>query len=335
MTTAEAVNIGEIEYKPKTDNSVTFFAYPRRPGFKPLGEQGDQIRVVKPINEGSIVAQKCDSSMTHWKWNAMWCHAVESRHTADKVTHFAMQHDDVFPSPMWGTILLKELERVGADILGAVVPIKDSRGVSSTCVRNTRNGATRRITMKEIFDLPETFCLKDVQDLGIKACEWSRPEDEIMGINLGLWICRIKGAHWVQPPHFTGFRMQNMILKGEDGKLTPVTISEDWIFSEEAHRWGLKTYATRKVPLGHWDLPENADRIAANRVGEQCTPEQAAFRNQHGETELAKIVGKGTVSYFQGEKEIGREYRNDSVWGLWEKDLGDAVKPEGTSNELD
>jgi hypothetical protein len=72
-------------------------------------------------------------------FNRLWCRALNERH--DKgLTHFAMHHADIQAPAGWIDTLLAQQERVGADVLSVVVPIKDGRGLTSTGVRDPQGG---------------------------------------------------------------------------------------------------------------------------------------------------------------------------------------------------
>jgi hypothetical protein len=190
---------------------------------------------------------KGTSSLLNLGFNRMWARALNCR-DKDKLTHFAMQHDDITPAVGWADIMIDELERTGADVLSAVVPIKDDRGVTSTGIRNWMTNWTRRLTMTEVFALPETFSLADVQAAGIKSERAAAPGDEVLVVNTGLWVCRFTEP-WIET--FPGFRSRDEIIRLETGQYEAVCYPEDWLFSEWAARRGLKVFATRKIPLAH------------------------------------------------------------------------------------
>ncbi len=49
------------------------------------------------------------------------------------------------------------MDRVGADVIATVVPIKDNRGLTSTGLQDPDTLQIRRLTMTEVFRLPVTF----------------------------------------------------------------------------------------------------------------------------------------------------------------------------------
>lgn len=129
---------------------------------------------------------------------------------------------------------------MGADILSVIIPLKDDRGLTSTGIFH--DSEIRRFTMKEVYDLPETFCMSDLNRPGT------------LMVNTGLWICDFTQA-WVEKVCFT---ILDYIEKNSEGIWEARSLSEDWNFSLNAERLGLKVYATRKVQVGHhgeacWD----------------------------------------------------------------------------------
>ena len=73
------------------------------------------------------------------------------------LSHWVLLHSDVVPvEENWILTLKAEMDKVKADVLSAVLPIKDSRGLTSTAP-DTHQWQPRRLTMKEIMDRPATF----------------------------------------------------------------------------------------------------------------------------------------------------------------------------------
>lgn len=190
-------------------------------------------------------------------FNRLWAGALNGRKTG--VTHFAMHHADIEAPPGWLDTLIDEMQRVEADVLSVVVPIKDGRGVSSTGYQNPKTRVINRFTMREIAGFPRTF---NAADTG-HADDW-------LVVNTGLWVCDFTRP-WVEEVCFS---IIDAIVKDADGGFTAKCLPEDWNFSGWCARNGLKVFATTKVAVGH-----------------------------HGRA----------------------SYRNDSAWGDWQTDQGDAA----------
>ncbi len=170
--------------------------------------------------------------------NSAWCTAWNDRYTGgyDK---FAIGHADVEPDLNFLDTMDSEMDRVGADILSVVIPIKSHFGIASMGVlgRDPNTRIVQRFSMAEIFDLPETFSIEDTP----------RPHD-ILVVNTGLSMYRIDP--WFGK--FPGFNLLSQIQPQSDGTLVSRFWPEDWEMSRWADSMGLKVFATRKVGVDHW-----------------------------------------------------------------------------------
>lgn len=187
---------------------------------------------------------KTETSLAIRCFNLLWAQALDAR-AEYGITHFCMQHDDVCPEPGFLDVLLDQLEATGADMLSAVIPIKNPTGCTSTAVSMGDPWTLRRLTMHEVFQLPEVFGLDDIP--------WRRPDSQLL-LNSGLWVCRFTDD-WVER---VCFRDQARIIRKPDGKFQAQDISEDWDWSYQLQALGLKLRATR-LPLYH-ERPEFTTR---------------------------------------------------------------------------
>jgi hypothetical protein len=173
-------------------------------------------------------------------FNTLWAWALDE-YEAGRVTHFAMIHADVCPDDGWLDVLLAELAATGADVVSAVIPLRGPRGLTSTAVEAADPWRNRRLTLAEVFALPETFTLPGIL------------------LNTGLWVCDLSrpwcGRVWFEERH--------AIRRRPDGTRETVMHSEDWEFSRAVRRLdaGARLYATRKVGVCH-DRPEYHNRSA-------------------------------------------------------------------------
>lgn len=171
--------------------------------------------------------------------------------------YFCLLHADIIPtSPGWLEILVDEMERTGSDVMSAVVPIKDNRGLTSTSVcRATKQSPWnhRRLTMAEVHELPETFSTHDIP--------WS--DGKALLINTGLWIADLRRP-WLRK--FPGFTISDKMIPqeceactgkgcekcGKHGFTFVVHVEpEDWFSSRWFHKQKCRVMATRKVSLRH------------------------------------------------------------------------------------
>ena len=196
--------------------------------------------------EHELLIQDVPTSLPTCGFNALWCQALNKATTAE-CTHFAMLHADVSPENGWLDTMLREMDRLDADLISAPVAIKDQRAVTSTAIgqRGVTWHAHRRLTVKEAARLPETFCLED-------TC-YRPPEYQLLH-NTGCWVADLRKCVFYQRSaagellaHFT----VNDRIVGEPGSFAAEVEPEDWFFSRRLDEIGAKTYVTRKVKIDH------------------------------------------------------------------------------------
>lgn len=176
------------------------------------------------------------SSLLTYNFNILWTMVLNNR-KSQGFTHFAMIHDDILASVNWLDVLFDEMEATGADLVSCVSPIKDGRGLTSTAIDNPADQWNpRRLTMREVIALPETFTDHDVSG-------------ELL-LNTGCWLLRLD-REWINQLVFR----QHDQIRVRDGVMEPHTIPEDWDFSRQVRAHGGKLVATRKVKIVHERLP--------------------------------------------------------------------------------
>lgn len=200
-----------------------------------------------PPTFGDLEVQMSASGMSllAMNFNGGWAAALNCSPRPD---YFCMHHSDIgvgYDSAGWLDYLVSELDRTGADVISVVVPIKDTRGLTSTGLLRRQGGRHehRRLQMKELDALPDTF---DAQDVAALFAE-EDPAERILTVNTGLWICRFDKP-WVENVCFT---IKDKILPNGDGTFTAHVWPEDWNFSEWCYDNSLRVVANKKVPVGH------------------------------------------------------------------------------------
>ncbi|MDE2100673.1 MAG: hypothetical protein KGL39_25740 [Patescibacteria group bacterium] len=171
------------------------------------------------------------------------------------ITHLVGMHNDVQPQPGWMDMLVEEMLRTGADFLSVVLPIKDHCGLSS-CAIDSDNPyqVTRRITMAEVYDLPETFTSED--------CGY--PPGTLL-VNTGCWIMDFSKPWRLieSAPEVLAMTIDFRDRIGRrpekpDGSKPGYWESQhapsDWGLSRYLNGLGLKVAATRKIIARHWGL---------------------------------------------------------------------------------
>lgn len=183
-------------------------------------------------------------------FNLGLCYALNMKRNGE-ATHFAMLHSDIEPSPWWLDVLWEEMDRTGAHWISAASPIKDGNGLTSTAIGKGDNrwNVWARITMHELFELPETFCIDDLgenaDDLGYELL-----------LNTGCMLIDLRHEYWDEVGDGAelplSFDIRNRIifnpLKGWEAQ----TESEDWRLSRHLNALGAKLFCTRKVGVKHW-----------------------------------------------------------------------------------
>ena len=178
-------------------------------------------------------------------FNKLWADALNG-YADGQFDAYALIHGDIEAEIGWLDIELEEMDRLGADVVSAVVPIKDARGRTSCGIGNLRNRWLERrcFTMTEIMEFPETFSAADA------GC----PGEPFL-VNDGCMVCDLRNPrfhevddHGVARVHF-GFPAD--VACGPDGRWRSRRESEDWFFSRCCHEQGLKVYATRRVKILH------------------------------------------------------------------------------------
>jgi hypothetical protein len=177
-----------------------------------------------------IATESPRTSLLDHCFNRIWAKALDMRDQLD-CTDLAIIHSDIGTDPGWLDILHKE--RGDADMCSAVVPIKNSCGLTSTALNTGDLWLPRRLVMKEVMAMPETFASEDV---GYPLL-----------LNTGLCVINLTRP-WADQVCFDSLKR---IVKKQDGTRVAQCVSEDWFFSNALNELGCKLVATRKVTVAH------------------------------------------------------------------------------------
>jgi hypothetical protein len=215
----------------------------------PAGPNASVMRI-QDDEGGSLLANS---------FNKHWTRALTLQAAGTNITHFAMMHSDIVPGDWWLDTLLADLKSSGADLVSAVCPIKDQRGLTSVAIDNPEDPfrVHRRLTMKEIHRLPMIFSAED--------CGYP---DRLLLANTGCWVCDFTKP-WRHATQSDGslavyFSIEDRIVccpKGSPSLMDGEPInhevffahvnSEDWNFSRKLGRQGAKVMCTRNVIINH------------------------------------------------------------------------------------
>lgn len=285
---------------------------------------------VRAISPGTSLLTGC--------FNACWASA-RNEWEAGNADGFAMIHSDVAPAIHWLDVLHQEMEASGADIIGVTMPIKDARGLHSTAVETGNHFRVRRLTSREIADLPETFTDHDVPGLLL---------------NTGLWLCKL--GPWCLEAMF---HIEDCIVRNAAGRWAAGTVPEDWHFSRQCRKLGLKIACTRKVRAEHygeqkwnnwgvggwntdiqndpvltnWRFPEDVRGWLSESEGRQL----ALLANRKRVLEIGSFCGLSTICMAQTAEVVhavdpfdGRAATPEET--LTEEDFHNNVKKYGVQN---
>jgi hypothetical protein len=175
-----------------------------------------------------------------------------------------MMHADVAGEPGWLTKMLTVLDMTGADVLSAVVSLKDDRRLTSTGI-HTAEQQFRNLSLDECWgQCQQTFGIDDpyLQQQGATA----------LLINTGL-LCMRLDRPWLK--HWHGFQIRSRIVWG-DTQTHIDTVGEDWDMSEQLAALGCKIMATTCVQTHHWGAQVYASAPPTPSCGEWVLPGSAA-----------------------------------------------------------
>lgn len=191
-----------------------------------------------------VAVMQMASSFLTLNFNAMWCAMLNDK----TFTHFAMCHADIEPAKSnWLKQMLDIQAQTGVDVLSAVSPIKSEQGLTSiAATRNVEGDAyetPKRLTMHEIYRLPETFNGRDVANLWY----WNEDATTLL-VNTGLLLVDVRKRDIAERITFT---VNNWIARKPSGEFYAESEPEDWNFSRQANSMGWRVSATRAVQLAH------------------------------------------------------------------------------------
>ena len=177
-----------------------------------------------------------------WNFNTLFCEALNDK----TVEYFLLMHADIVPYEPQGWIskLIAEANMAGAEILSAVVPVKNKTGITSTAAQSAEHPTPRRLTMHEAVQLPQTFKARDIARL----YGWDAHTDVQLLTNTGLMLLDLRRKRSVfENLHF----YTRDAIEKRDGQFVATFAPEDWNFARDAHSNGLTLAATRAVKVFH------------------------------------------------------------------------------------
>jgi len=219
------------------------------------------MRGLMMCSEKHLVNRQASPSPHSGNLDTLWCDAF-NQFEAGECTHFAMQHADVTPTPLWLDILVEEMEKYDLGMISVPVAIKDHRGLFSCGIGDPgwNWNPLRRVTVKEITSgrLPSTFT----------AADYGYPGFTLLHNN-ACWLVDFRKPEWatmVDTPEGPEWKFchkfpRRNVRDPESGKMVPQGESEDWYFSRMVHEAGIKSAITTRVFITHrgtTEFPNNA-----------------------------------------------------------------------------
>jgi hypothetical protein len=222
-----------------------------------------QHNAIMHVQPGSLLAHS---------YNQMWCRAINNRAKLG-LKWFAILHADIVPENFWLDKLIAIAEKYQADLVSAIVPIKEASGVTSTAISGV-DPFTRltRLTQDQINSKlwPKTF------DIDILRAFMNSPKNEFyeeycfdiaddarLLVNTGCFVCRLDKP-WCSNVEFT---INDRIDQIPGGALIAQVEPEDWYFSRRVAELGGRVMATREVITEHiGSIPYVSDKIWGNTL---------------------------------------------------------------------
>ena len=179
-----------------------------------------------PLVESMVFTEFSISALT-LAHNHCWTWALNA-YRSGVISHLLLMHSDVRPlMPHWAEVLVTEMQRSHADVLGAFIPIKNPLGLTSTAI-DTDRWNPQRLTLVQAKYLPLT---------------WTSPR---LLLNTGFLLIDL--ARCVNEELcFT----VNDTIREVRGKFIPYHEPEDWNFTRQCHKRGLRVFVTRAIGIEH------------------------------------------------------------------------------------
>lgn len=202
-------------------------------------------------------------------YNHIWCKALNER-KKHNWRYLAILHADIVPEIGWLDKIIDQADHWDADVMSAVVPIKNYLGVTSTAISRPGDNFScySRLTQAQVNDsrMPKSFdihtltrALSQQDPLAVYqgiTHKMPVPDNTYLLVNTGCCVIRID-RDWCEKADFT---INDRILKRRDGSFTYEVESEDWYFSRRVAELGGRVMATTAVKLDHigrYNYPSN------------------------------------------------------------------------------
>ncbi len=213
-------------------------------------------------------------------------------------THLAVMQDGIVPNDWFLDVLMEDLLEGGLDMVSAVVPYINETGCTTTAIDDPGDPycPVRRLTLHEIFRLPEVFTAKD--------CGY--PDHLILLGNECFvvditkpWFTEQGEGDWLKLEFDDRCRLRRL----KDSRIW--AMKDDWRLSRHLQKVGAKVAATRRIvltvdaerfsypnqaPWGEWDYDKDtAHKFNSTPIAH--IPQPPAFLGFANSKELPDVEG--------------------------------------------
>ncbi len=182
--------------------------------------------------------------------------------------YIAIHHSDLQATPGWLGIMIRDMERVGAEVMHAAAAIKNADGFTSTAIAYSDDPwqEMRRITMAELHELPPVFNIEHVQETIDSGARRLCP-------NTGILVMKITDKFM----DFPGFSNRERIVRVAESCWKEQVVPEDWNFGHWCADQGIDVWGTRKVVTHHWGRQRySSDQIWGHKIDPPWAKESGA-----------------------------------------------------------
>jgi GT2 family glycosyltransferase len=210
--------------------------------------------------ERGVLHRLLPSSLLASACNNLWCSALNNREAHD-LRWFALLHADVVPEKNFVDKLIRIAEEHDADVLSAVIPIKDESGVTSTALSGPDPNFPGTFDVFDAFHALSTTLPLELQ-IPLQG-DWNSNLAPRLLVNTGCMICRLD-RDWCSKAYFT---INDRITQEIGGLFNHWVEPEDWFFSRLVADLGGKVMATRAVTVEHLGgIPYRSNKVWGNNI---------------------------------------------------------------------
>lgn len=206
-------------------------------GIEPESYHAAQMATARRDQVKVGIMRPCCSLLAHaFNQGAVYC-------LTQKYDYFAMLHGDLSAPNGWIDVMMDVLDAGKCDVLHAVAAIKDGRRLTSTAIAywDDQYAPVRRLTVKELAKLPDTFTVEDVREHIDQEAKRLLPNTGCLMFKADTWFKK-----------FTGFTINDQIKTIDNSEWSIDVMPEDWNFGHWCGRNYVSVGGTTAVRLEHF-----------------------------------------------------------------------------------